>query len=168
MSNYDPYRGVPWDLIPTSAEVSALGSIVINVKAAIKIRHDFQTAVQIADKTTRRLPGPIPPWESDFAKSSRPDAKTLAGLAAEHRRLAADAQSYIASVRGNTKLARLLRENLRLLFPDTGFRASTGEILQRLHGTKSVLQIFNPLGVEDVANLIRLLLKHPSGNAFYW
>src|SRR5689334_381123 len=102
---YDPYKGIPLDLVPTRPDEAALWSIVINVKAAIKIRHDFQTAVRIADKTTRRLPGPIPPWESDFAQSYRPGAKTLAGLAAEHERLARDAQSYVASVRGNAKLA---------------------------------------------------------------
>jgi hypothetical protein len=135
---------------------------------AIRIRHDFQTAARIAGKIERGLPKPIPPWESDFAKSARPGAQTMAGLAAEHDRLLLDAKSHIASVRGNAELARLLRENLHLLFPDIGFSASGGDVVQRLVGAKSVSQLFHPLGVGDNAHLIRLLLARPRGIAFYW
>jgi hypothetical protein len=109
----------------------------------------------------------VPGWESNFAQTFRPDAKTLVGLATEHKRLTRESQSYIAAeVRGNAKLTRLRRENLQSLFPDVGFSESTGEPLRRLRkGTRSVLQIF---GVGDGANLIRLLIKGPRNDAFYW
>ena len=167
---YDPYNGVPFDLRPTTADVAPLWRIVHFVKTAIMIRHDFHTAARIAGKIEKGLPSPIPPWESEFAKSFKPGAKTMAGLADEHERLRKDAQSEISQVRGNAKLARLLRENLWLLFPAVGFSASTGDVVQRLMKDKgkSVLQIFHPLGVEDNARLIGLLLRRPSGNSFYW
>ena len=164
---HDPYKGIPFDLIPTRADEAPLFHIVIYVKAAIRLRHDFQAAVRSESKDIRRLPGPAPAWESDFAKSHRPDAKTPEGLAAEHQRCELEARSH-AAVRGNQKLGKLLRENLKSLFPNIGYTASTGDALQVLTGNKAVLSIFHPLGVDDNAHLIRLLLKRPSGNAFYW
>ena len=92
----------------------------------------------------------------------------MAGLAAEHERLRLDAVSHTQTVRGNPKLAKLLRENLFSLFPPIGFLASTGDVQQRLikNEKQTVLSIFHPLGVEDNARLINLLLKKPSN--FYW
>ena len=168
---YDEYQDIPVNFIPTTGDLWALLNIVINVKEAIKIRHDFQTASDIADKTegVLRLPGSVRPWESNFANTARPDAKTLAGLAAEHKRLILDSQSYGTQVLGNFKLAMLIRQNLGSLFPDIGFNDSTGERLHKLlRKEKSVLQIFNPMGVEDNRNLIRLLIKQPRADEFYW
>jgi hypothetical protein len=169
-SEYNPYKGIPTDLIPARADGMSLTYIVIDVKEAIKVRHDFEAAVTAADRTKGilRLPGLVGRWESSFANSVRPGSKTMAGLAAEHQRLTLDAQSY-SQLPGNIKLAGLLRENLRSLFPKIGFDESTGEPLRRLLiKGKSVLQIFDPIGVEDDANLIRLLLKPPTNGAFYW
>ena len=94
----------------------------------------------------------------------------MKGLAAEHKRLAQEAQAYVVSeVRENQKLARILRENLHSLFPDIGFRESTGEAVQRLHrGPRTVLSIFDPLGVEDYPRLINLMLNPPWNYQFYW
>jgi hypothetical protein len=118
-----------------------------------------------------RHPHQSPPnWESNFAKSGWPDAKTMAGLAKEHARLSAEARMYAcAEIRGNAKLAKLARENLRNLFPDIGFNETTGEPLLRLRkGGRSVLQIFDPLGIGDRIRLIRLLIEPPQNYAFYW
>lgn len=163
---YDAYKTVPKDLIPTTADEYALFHIAIDVKICIRIRHDFHTAARIAGKIDRGLPKPIPPWESEFAKSATP--RTLAELAAEHDRLKLDAFSYAQTVKGNLKLAKLLHENLFSLFPPIGFLASTGDVQQRLikNEKQTVLSIFHPLGVEDNARLINLLLKKPSN--FYW
>jgi hypothetical protein len=164
---HDPYGSIPSNLRPTRADEMAMLHIVIDVKMAIRIRHDFHKSAHIAEKTRRLRPAPA--WESLFAQSFRPDAKTPAGLAAEHRRLALDAQTQATAVQGNAELGKLLREKLRLLFPDIGFDAATGTALHRLRrADKSVLDIFHPLGVDDNANLIRLLLKPRTWDAYYW
>ena len=165
---YDEYKDIPKDYIPTRADENPLFDIAINVRTAIQIRRDFQTAVRISDHETRRL-GKSAPWESEFAKSGWTGSKTPAGLAKRHRELAADAKSRVDAVRGNVKLKQLLAENLRFLFPDIGFDETSGRILQRLQGPRSsVLRIFHPLGVGDFANLIRLLLTRPAASVFYW
>jgi len=178
--DYDPYAGVPFDLRPTRADEAVLSDIVRVVKEAFRIRHDYDTALQISDRlealkqrfipaivsgqppATRRLASAaIPAWESNFAKSARPDAKTPSGLAAAHAQLALEAKSYVARLKGNTKLARLVRENLVGFFPNPSLGYSpTGGVVRRLvRRERSVLRIFHPLGVEDIAKLIRLMVR---------
>ena len=167
---YNEYEGIPADFLPTRADESVLFDIAMNVKEAIKLRHDFNTAIEIADKDqgVRRLPGSVPPWESNFAQTERPDAKTLAGLAAQHNRLALEAKSYVARIRGNSKLATLFRQNLGSLFPDIGFSESTGQFVRRLLRRKeTVLQIFKPMESDNHV-LIRLMIKPPQNYQFYW
>lgn len=166
---YDPYKTVPKEFIPTRQDEIALFFIAIDVRSAIRIRHDFRTAARIAGKIDRGLRKPIPQWESEFARSAtQPEPRTMEGLANEHRRLKADAFAQAQGVTGNKLLARLLHENLFSLFPDIGYSAATGDVLQRLlkDERQTVLSIFHPLGVEDNARLINLLLKKPTN--FYW
>src|SRR5215207_843207 len=162
--SYDPYKEFP-QLAPATVDLSPLMDIVIAVKEAVKIRHDFQTAAQIANNARSLHP---PKWESNFAHTARPDAKTLQGLAAEHNRLRVDALQRATAIRGNPQLGKLVRENLALLFPDIGFSAVSGNALLRLQPPQAgILKVFHPLGVDDNANLIRLLTKR-FGNIFYW
>jgi hypothetical protein len=179
VSDYDPYAGVPFDLRPTRADEAVLSDIVRVVKEAFRIRHDYDTALQISDRlealkqkfipaivsgrpATRRLAGAATPaWESNFAKSARPDAKIPSGLAAAHAQLALEAKSYVARLKGNARLARLVRDNLVGFFPSPSLGYSpTGGVVRRLvRRERSVLRIFHPLGVEDIAKLIRLMVR---------
>ena len=114
-----------------------------------------------------RLPGAVAHWESNFAQTERPDAKTLAGLAAKHNMLTLEAKSYVANIRGNSKLATVFRQNLGSVFPDIGFSESTGQFLRKLlRRRETVLQIFKPLEWDGPV-LIRLMLK-PLQDRFYW
>jgi hypothetical protein len=184
---YHPYEGIPPDLHPTFADAVLLTEIADDVKEAARVRHDFHTAIHVSDTfaSIRQAfipaivspPQPpaerhlraAPPWESFFAQSFRAEGKTLAGLAGEHARLALEAKTYAARIQGNAKLAQLIRNNLNALFPDIGYSAASGDALRRLRkDEKSVLLIFQPLGVDDAANVIRLLLKRPPGMYYYW
>jgi hypothetical protein len=169
MSKDDDYPGVPFDLRPTPQDAVALTHILIDVKQAIQIRHDFHNANADADFFTRRLREPVlAPWESSFANGNWPGARTKAGLVAEHQRLAKDAQEYAAKMHGNRKLARLARENVSSLFPPVGYSPKTGDTVKRLvREDKSALRLFNPVGVGDLGVLIRLLVRRP-GELFYW
>ena len=184
---YHPYEGIPPDLHPTLPEAVALTEIAGDVKEAARVRHDFHTAIHVSDTfasirqafipaivSRQQLPverhlHAAPPWESYFAQSYRANAKTLEGLASEHERLTLEAKTYAARIQGNAKLARLLKDNLNALFPDIGYSAVSGDAVRRLRkDEKSVLKVFQPLGVDDAANVIRLLLKRPPGMYYYW
>lgn len=184
---YDPYSSIPPDLRPTTSDGYALFEIAVAIKLAVKIRHDFHTAIHISDmfanvrgafvpsivsqpgSPAERHLGPPQAWESDFAQSARPDAKKPAGLAGEHMRLANWAKSLAAKVHGNPKLAKLIKGNLEAFFPDIGYSPATGSVLRRLRkDDRSVLQAFHPLGVEDQAKIIRLLLERKRGMYYYW
>ncbi len=100
---HDPYGSIPSNLRPTRLDEMPLLHIVIDVKMALRIRHDFHTSAHTAEKTRRLRPAPA--WESSFAQSPhQPGGRTPAGLAAEHRRLALDAYAQAASVQGNAEL----------------------------------------------------------------
>ena len=71
-------------------------------------------------------------------------------------------------MRGNVKLAKLFLENIKSLFPDIGYSAASGEAVQRLRSPRTFLTTFHPLGVEDSANLIKLLLKPRLRDSYYW
>jgi hypothetical protein len=162
---YNEYQDVPTDLIPMTADLWSLQMIVIDIKETAKIRHDFQHLLASQEGAGRRL-HPLG-WESNFANTFRPDAKTLAGLAAEHKRLSQDALTYATQIKGNSKLGRFMLDNLMRLFPDIGYNASSGDALHKLsREDKSILQIFDQLGVGDYGSLIRFL-KRPSG-PIYW
>jgi len=166
---YDPYRTVPQEFIPTRQDEFALFLIAIDVRGAIRIRHDFRTAAMIAGKIERGLRKTVPPWESEYAKQATlPEMRSMEALAKEHWRLRADAFAQAQAVTGNKLLGKLLHENLFSLFPDIGYSAVTGDVLKRLikDERQTVLNIFHPLGVEDNARLINLLIKKPSN--FYW
>lgn len=184
---YDGYVGIPQDLRPNTFDAVALTEIAADVKEAVKIRHDFLTAIHLSDmsaslqqalvpailrpnspKPERHLGSPKP-WESYFAQSYRSNARTIAGLAGEHARLKVEAKSYAERIKGNQKLGQLVRSQLDAFFPDIGYSAASGSFLRRLRkDDRSVLEIFKPLGVEDDANIIRLLLKRKPGTYYYW
>ncbi len=165
---YDPYKSIPQEFIPTRSDEYALFHIAIAVRIAIKLRHDFRTAAILEGKLDRGLPRKAPPWESEFAKSGFADAKSTKGIAAEHARVKAEAFTYGVRVTGNKLLGKLVHENLFSLFPDIGYSSVTGDVLQRLlkDEKQTVLKIFHPLGVEDNAKIINLLIKKPTN--FYW
>lgn len=185
---YDGYLGIPQDLRPNTFDAVALTEIAADVKEAVKIRHDFVTAIHISDVSAsvqqaifpailqqqnnprpERHLGPPKPWESYFAQSYRANARTIAGLAAEHARLKIEAKSYAERIKGNLKLGQLVRSQLDAFFPEIGYSAASGNYLRRLRkDDRSVLEIFKPLGVKDDANIIRLLMKRKAGTYFYW
>ena len=55
-SDYDHYKGVPFDLRPTRADEAVLSELVQVIKSAFKIRHDFDTALQISDRFNGIIP----------------------------------------------------------------------------------------------------------------
>ena len=187
---YDGYVGIPQDLRPNTFDAVALTEIAFNVKEAVKIRHDFLTAIHHSDVSTslqkaflpailqqnnpnnprsERHLGPPKPWESYFAQSYRASAKTIPGLAAEHLRLKFETKSYAEKIKGNQKLGQLVRSQLDAFFPDIGYSPASGNFLRRLRkDERSILDIFKPLGVEDDANIIRLLTKRKPGAYYYW
>ncbi len=183
---YDAYRDIPQDLRPTTSDAIALNEIARLFKEAVRLRHDFHAAMHASDAlksigdaftpailrqgrpAEMHLHGPSG-WESAFARTSRPDARTLAGIAGEHMRLTMDAKTAAARIQGNAKLAKLVKENLHALFPAIGYSSGDDTGLRRLRkDDRSVLQIFHPLGVEDTANIIRLLVKRGQAGSYYW
>jgi hypothetical protein len=184
---YDAYRNIPSHLKPTFADGVAITEIAMVVKEAVKVRHDFHTAIQIADWSNTikqefvpaiaRSPEPPPqkhlnappPWESGIASLNIRGGRTLAGLAVEHDVLKAEAVKHAARIRGNEKLSWLIKTQLDAFFPDIGYSAATGTFLRRLRKDKrNVLDAFQPLGVEDAATVILLLQKRKNAMYYYW
>jgi len=184
---YDAYRDIPQDLRPTTSDAIALTEIARLFKEAVRLRHDFHTAMHVSDTlksigdaftpailrqgrpAERHLNGPSGAWESAFAQTSRPDSKTLAGISGEHMRVTMDAKAAASRIQGNTKLGKLVKENLHALFPNIGYSSGDDTGLRRLRkDDRSVLQLFHPLGVEDTTNIIRLLVKRGQAGYYYW
>ena len=113
MSRYDAYASIPADLVPPTADLSPLGDIIRNFRECVRLRHDIETAASLASGERRLRP---PSWESTLANSASPNARTVDRLAAEHLRLATEAQSYVGRLT-NPKLRALAQANLTFQFP---------------------------------------------------
>jgi hypothetical protein len=183
---YDAYRDIPQDLRPTTSDAIALTEIARLFKEAVRLRHDFHTVMHVSDslkaislaftpsllkrgQTAERHLGSPSGWESAFAQTARPDARTLPGIAGEHMRLTMDAKAAAARIQGNPRLGKLVKERLHALFPAIGYSAGDDTGLRRLRkDDSSVLKMFHPLGVEDPTNIIRLLVKRGEAGYYYW
>jgi len=158
-------KDIPKALHPTTADDEfTLAVIHLELTLAVRIRHDFQTALGVTEGS-RRLHKTVT-WESDFVKEHGPGQPTFAELAEEHKKLESDAVSRIASLK-STELAKFLSARIGLLFPDIGFSSNTGRALRRLRGPKSVLDKFSSFGFPG-ADLVRLLSKPAPPFAYYW
>ena len=74
---YDEYRGIPQEFLPTRKDEMGLAEIVRDVKEAIRIRHDFNTAVEIAGQAQgeRRLRTITPRWKAPLRRAPGPTAR---------------------------------------------------------------------------------------------
>ena len=183
---YDQYAKIPQDLRPTQADELACHDLAYLIKEAARLRHDFHYAVEAKDRmdALKRAftpailhpEGPPPErhgrlssdLESEFARSYRPDAKTVKGIAREHARFVGDAQLRVAAVRGNAKLAVLMKEKLKALTPDIGYSAAGGALRRLRKDDASIIKAFHPLGVGDLPTIITLMLNVKPGQYHYW
>ena len=184
---YDPYADLPKDLRPTWQDTLALTEAARLIKECVRLRHDFHTAVQVGDiqqgiqqaftpailgstvtAPERHLKGP-PAWESAFASITPESRRTTAAFAEEHRQNALEVRSRTMQVTGNSKLRDLVKERIDALLPEIGYSDDSGRFLRRLRkDDRSVLDAFHPLGVGDVAVLIKLLINRPPATYYYW
>jgi hypothetical protein len=184
---YDPYVDLPQEYRPTFKDTIALTEVVRLIKECIKLRHDFHTAIHVNDvqqgirqafvpamlnpqptPTQRHLNAP-PAWESSFAAITPDDRKTMSAFADEHRSNALEIKTRIMQVNDNAKLRQLLKDRIEAFIPDIGYSAGSGSFLRRLRkDDRSILSAFDPLGVGDVATLVKLLIKRTPTLYYYW
>ena len=164
---WERHKDIPKELHPVTgtSDVMTLVEILFLIGEAVRIRHDFQTALEVtAPQGPRRLSKTVT-WESEFAKGYGPGQPTLSELAYEHYYIETGAHYRIALLQ-NTELAEFLSKRIGLLFPDIGF-SETGPAQRRLGpGPKGVwdrLSFFS-----GGADIVRLLLKPAAPDAYYW
>ena len=184
---YDPYVDIPTDLRPTFPDAVVLTELAWQIQECVKLRHDFHTAIHIEDihqgmrqafipavlnpvsiAPERHLNAP-PAWESSFASITPEDRRTVAAFANRHRQEALEIKSRATRVTGNLKLGKLVKDGIDAFIPEIGFSAESARYLRRLRkDDRSILDAFQPFGVNEAAVLVKLLIKRTPATYFYW
>jgi hypothetical protein len=154
------WRFIPDELLPNDRDQLKLLDALDEIIEAIKIRHDFETAVSVAARE-RRLT--VPSLESDFATTRRP-LPSASALASQYASLKHKVAVVFLQLE-NKELMRFLLQMYSLILPDIGSAAKPVRFLGRPgHG------ILNTLLPDRLDILILLLKKHPLLNpqGSYW